>query len=114
VTPAAVTIGAGKTCNIKCIPQTISQTQASRVVTHAASARPVWFPGNKRPEHLVGALEAGSAACAASAQCDHERCGHIHSFQCVHFLLHNRTATSLTPPETSASTRCPWAATQQR
>lgn len=29
--------------------------QASRTVTQAASARPVWFPGNQRPEHLVGA-----------------------------------------------------------
>lgn len=30
------------------------RAQASRTVTQAASARPVWFPGNKRPEHLDG------------------------------------------------------------
>jgi light-harvesting complex I chlorophyll a/b binding protein 5 len=33
---------------------TAGRAQASRVVTQAASARPVWFPGNKRPEHLDG------------------------------------------------------------
>lgn len=34
----------------------IACSQASRTVTQAASARPVWFPGNKRPEHLVSIL----------------------------------------------------------